>query len=84
VDIRENVNSINLAWDRKEWCTPSNMVMNFPLHKEENFGHRTDYLVSISISLRLIFTTKYENVTHFGTLSNYSSLNYRNNNGRKL
>jgi hypothetical protein len=45
------------------------MVMNFPLPKEENFGHRTDYLVSIRISLRLIFTTKYKNVTHFGTLS---------------
>jgi hypothetical protein len=84
MDIKENVIWINLARDSKEWCTPSNNVMNFPLHKEENFGHRTDYLVSTSISLQLIFTTKYENETHFGTSSNYSSLNYRKNNERKL
>jgi len=69
MDIKENVILINLARDRKEWCTPSNMVMNFPLHKEENFGHRTHYLVSTRISLELIFTTKYENATHFGTSS---------------
>jgi hypothetical protein len=69
MDIKENVILINLARDRKEWCTPSNMAMNFPLHKEENFGHRTDYLVSTRISLELIFTAKYGNSTHFGTSS---------------
>jgi len=84
MDVKENMISIKLDRDRKEWFTPSNMVTNFPLHKEENFGHRTDYLLSTSIFLDLIFTTKYENATHFGTSCNYSSLNYRNNNERKL
>ena len=84
MDVKENVISINLARGRKEWCTPSNMVMNFPLHKEENFGHRTDYLLWTRITLQLIFTNKYENATHFGTSTNYPSLNYRNNNERKL
>jgi hypothetical protein len=84
MDIKENVIRIILTRDRKELCTPSNMVMNFPLHKEENFGHRTDYLVSTRISLQLIFITKYETAPHFGTSSNHSSLNCRNNNERKL
>ena len=34
MDIKANVISINLARDRKECCTPSSMVINFPLHKE--------------------------------------------------
>jgi hypothetical protein len=83
--IKENMIWINLARDRKEWCTHfNNMVKNFLLHKEENLGHRTEYLVSTRISLELIFTTKYKNTTHFGTSSKYSSLNYGNNNERKL
>jgi hypothetical protein len=82
--IKENVIWIDLARERKDWRTPSNMIMNFLLHKEENFGHRADYLVSTRISLELKFITKYENASHFGTSSNDSSINYRNINERKL